>query len=277
MSNTDQAEFWSGQAGRTWVAQQHAMDALLAPVLQNLLTAAELTPGARVLDIGTGAGASTLTAAQQVGADGHVLGADISPTLLALARKRLADVPQADVVEADAATASLPGPFDAMISRFGVMFFEDTPAAFRNIASALKPGAQITFAAWADVGQNPYFTVPAAAARSVLGDVPRTDRSLPGPFAFEDAERVTRDLLAAGLRDITIDTRTMLLTPSGSLSDLADLCMVIGPAASASDKLGATDDQRTAIRDEIAAKMEMFESADGIKVPACIHIVTART
>jgi len=65
------------------------MDALLQPVLDAVLEVADLQPGARVLDIGCGTGASVANAAQLVGPEGHVTGADISPTLLALAKDRL--------------------------------------------------------------------------------------------------------------------------------------------------------------------------------------------
>lgn len=277
MSNDDQAEFWSGKAGQTWVAHQHAMDAALAPVLKALFEAADLQHGDHVLDIGTGAGASALGAAQRVGRQGRVLAADISPTLLAFAKTRLADFPQAEALEADVATAPLPGPFDAMISRFGVMFFDDTPAAFRNIASALKPGARLTMAAWADAQQNPYFMAPAAAARSVFGELPKTDRRKRGPFSFEDPDRVRSDLADAGLQDIAIDTQTVRLTPEGSLSDLADLCMVIGPAASAIDKLNATDAQKRALHSALTQQMAVFETDKGIEIPALIHIITAQT
>ena len=276
MSNADQEEFWSGAAGAAWVAQQDAMDAALEPVLNAVLDAAALKPRQRVLDIGCGAGASTLQAAHQVGPDGSVLGADISQTLVSHAETRLADVPHASVITADAATVALPGPFDEMISRFGVMFFDDTAAAFRNIAASLAPGAQLTMAAWADARQNPYFMAPAAAARQVLGDLPKGDRRLPGPFAFEEADRVRAMLSEAGLSDIAFDTQQMMLTPKGDVNAVADLCMVIGPAASAVDKKEATPDQRDAVKDAVRLELSRFETPEGIRIPALIHIITAR-
>ena len=276
MSNADQAEFWSGAAGRSWVAQQSAMDALLAPVLEAVLDAAAIQTGEHVLDIGCGTGASTFSIAQRVGSEGSVLGADISPTLLTLARTRLTASPQAKVREADAAEADLGGPFDVCVSRFGVMFFQDTPAAFRNIARSVRPGGRFALAAWASAGQNPYFMQAAAAARSVFSDLPKVDRSLPGPFAFEDPYRVRRDFTTAGLREIEIQTLSMDLTPHGTLSEFVDLCMQIGPAASAADKMDATDAQRAALETALAEQMQDYVTADGLRVPALIHIITAR-
>ncbi len=276
MSNADQAEFWSGAAGQTWVANQAAMDALLQPVLDAVLEVADLQPGARVLDIGCGTGASVANAAQLVGPEGHVTGADISPTLLALAEERLSGFSNTSLLEADAQSAALPGPFDAMISRFGVMFFNDTASAFSNIASYLRPDAPLTMAAWADVAQNPYFMTAAGAAKAVLGDMPKTDRSLPGPFAFEKPERVQRDFAAAGLTDVHIDTRNIPLTPPVDADALADLLMQIGPAGSAATKMGASTEQVADIRAELVARFTPLLAENDGAIPALIHIITAR-
>lgn len=249
---------------------------MLAPVLDLLLERADLQPGQTALDIGCGTGSSTLPAAQAVGRKGFVLGADISPTLLALAEDRLGATPQAQVVKADAQTDALGGPFDVMISRFGVMFFADTPAAFANIAQAMKPGAALVMTAWSDARQNPYFMGPAAAARAVLGDAPKTDRTAPGPFAFEDPARVHRDLTAAGLHDIAVHETPLLLTPQGDLETVAELCLQIGPAASMMQKMEGTPDDRIAIKSGIMDRFTPYLDAGAVRIPALIHLITAR-
>jgi SAM-dependent methyltransferase len=276
VSNDDQKAFWSGSAGQTWTRHQREMDALLAPVLDVVLAQAALREGQRVLDIGCGTGASTLRVAEIVGPYGHVLGADISPTLLAMAAARLEGQRNTALMEADAATAALPGPFDALISRFGVMFFEDTPAAFRNIAAAMRPGAPLTMAAWADARENPYFMAPAAAARSVFGDLPKVDRRLPGPFAFEDAAHVTQMLTAAGLRDVEVNPTAVTLTAQGDLDAVTELCLHIGSAASAADKMEATEVLREQLRVAVRDALRPYETVDGIRFPALIHMITAR-
>ena len=87
-ANADQAEFWSTQAGHKWVAHQSAMDQQMQPLLDRILTRADLHPGQKVLDIGSGTGVSTIAAAEKVGASGLALGADISTSMLGHARKR---------------------------------------------------------------------------------------------------------------------------------------------------------------------------------------------
>lgn len=274
MANEDQAEFWTGQ--REWANQQVAMDACMAPALEMVIAQAALQPGEQVLDIGCGTGASLLAAAAQIGATGHVTGADISPTLLALARERCAEAHNVTIHEADAQEADLGAGYDAVISRFGVMFFEDTPAAFANIARACKPGARLSMIAWGDVADNPWFMAPAAAVRRVLGPQPKVDRSLPGPFAFEHADRVLRDLRAAGLADVTVTAQETLLTPPGGVAENAELCTRIGPAAGAIRANEANTEQVDALRAAIAQEFASFDTADGLRVPAKLNLISAR-
>jgi ubiquinone/menaquinone biosynthesis C-methylase UbiE len=275
-NNVDQAEFWSSDAGQKWVARQADMDALIAPVLDLVLKHADLRLGNKVLDIGCGAGTSTLQAAKIIGETGQATGLDISETLLAQAAT-FTDAPNVDWLLTDAQDhAFSPATFDAIISRFGVMFFADTTAAFTNIAGAVKSGGQITMAAWAAAADNPWFMLPAAASRAVLGPMPKTDRSQPGPFAFEDQSRIIPQLAAAGLQNITCTTHEISLASRGSAQDAADLCCVIGPADRAIQHFNATPDQQRALRDDIAHRFAAFQTSDGLQVPASIHLYQAQ-
>ena len=274
--NHEQEEFWSSDAGDTWIAQQAAMDGLLAPVLDLVLDAAQLKSGDQVLDVGCGAGTSTALAAQAVGADGSATGVDISQPLLDQARS---EYPAETVrwLHADAQTHSFVGrSFDAMISRFGVMFFENTTAAFTNIRNALKPNGKITMAAWAAPADNPWFMTPAQVARATLGAMPKTDRTLPGPFAFEDPARVIAMLQAAGLSEVTCTTHEIALSGVGQARDLADLCCAIGPADSAIRYFNADADQQRILRDAIATAFADYETPGRVRVPASIHLYQAR-
>lgn len=272
--NRDQAEFWNRQI--SWVDEQDAMDALLAPVLARTLDVAALQPGERVLDIGCGTGASLLAAAEAVGPTGHVIGVDIAPNLLDIARQR-ASASNVVVEVADAQTARFKPDCDVVLSRFGVMFFEDTTAAFRNIATALTPGGRFAMAAWGPVSGNPFFLTAALAAREVLGPMPKTDRNLPGPLAFEDASRVERLLTAAGLTDLEISTERCFLKPNGTLDDFVSLCLAIGPAASAMRHFEVTEpDRLRALRENLTAHFAVHDTADGLKIPALLNMITAR-
>lgn len=277
MTNADQEEFWTTDAGEKWVALQAQMDALLQPVNDLVFAHAQLSQGARVLDVGCGTGASVAQAAQIVGPEGHVTGLDISDTMLALARARLRDHPNAHCLKADAQTHAFDAhSFDTMISRFGVMFFEDSTQAFANMARALTPAATLTFAAWGPAPQNPYFMDAAAVATQILGCMEKTDRTLPGPFAFEDSARVIPMLAAAGLKDITCQPHEVGLTAQGDAREVAHLLTQIGPADRALRHFNPSAEDRARLLDALEAKMRQYEGPDGIVIPALINLYQAR-
>jgi SAM-dependent methyltransferase len=273
--NSDQETYWAQEAGPKWAARQAELDALMQPVLDALLHRAALRPGEHVLDVGCGAGASTLQAAAAVGPQGYVLGADISPPLVESARARAQGQPNVEFALMDVSQAPFEQLFDRMISRFGVMFFADPVGAFRHIAQALKPGATLAFASWGEIPHNPFFTLPAQTARDVLGPIPKTDPDLPGPFAFRDTGRVEQILRDAELHDVAHEVVSLDLTPGGDCAAVAELLCAIGPASAALSYHEATEKQRAALRDALAQALEKFTWLDGLKIPAQINFFTA--
>lgn len=276
MSNLDQKTFWSTSAGPTWVALQEEMDALLAPVLDAVLDRAALKTGERVLDVGCGTGQSVARIARAVGTTGHVTGIDISDTMLRHAETQLRDMPQTALLHADAQTHPFDDPFDVIMSRFGVMFFEDTTAAFANLWAALKPGGRMALATWGPAPDNPWFMEPAIAARDVLGPMPKVDRTLPGPFALENSADVLDILRAAGLHAPCVETLDLFLTPAGALEHAAELCCHIGPADSALQYHDPDETARAALKTEIIARLAKFDGPNGVQIPARIHVYSAR-
>ena len=108
-----------------------------------------------------------------------------------------------DFILADAQTHPFdPESFDAIISRFGLMFFDNPVAAFANMARGLKPDGRLVFAAWAPAAENPWFLIPRDAAIARLGKPAPADPFAPGPLAFQDMERVTKLMEQAGLRNV---------------------------------------------------------------------------
>ena len=172
------------------------------PALEPLLTATQLKPGERVLDIGCGGGLTTLAAARAVGPSGLALGADLSAPMLEVARGRATEAGLGNVTFAvvDAQTADFAGaPFDIAMSRFGVMFFSDPVAAFANIARHLRSGGRLAFACWQDAKANTW--QPSEIFARYNPAPPRVEgRPGPSPFAFADAAYVSGILASAGLR-----------------------------------------------------------------------------
>ena len=228
--NRDQATLWNDASGRTWVEMQDVLDRILAPFGARLVDAAFPGEGAHVADIGCGAGATTVAMARRVGAAGSCLGVDISGPLVEAARARAAreGVANAAFTRADAQTHAFDaGRFDAIISRFGVMFFDDPEAAFANIRRAGRPGAALAFIAWRSPADNPFLTLAARTAAPYLPPLPPPGPDEPGQFAFADADRVRRILAASGWSDIGIDP--LDLPCSIAQADLTAYVTRLGP------------------------------------------------
>lgn len=276
--NRDQAEFWSSESGNKWVENAAVLDAAMAPALDCVLEAAALQPGERVLDIGCGTGASTLAAAAAVGPDSRVTGADISPVMLEGARKRAAEAGcvTVDFVVADAQTHGFePGAFDAMISRFGVMFFADSVAAFANMAKAMRPGGRMHFVCWSGLQENPWFSLPRQVAIDRLGATEPADPRAPGPMAFAEQDYVTGILERAGLAEVSSQEVSVDLTPLGSVEEVAKFAAHVGPASRIlKEKEGTAEDARVIV-EALSEKMQAFATPDGVRVPATLNLYSA--
>lgn len=274
---TDQAEYW--RSARQWVEEQEVLDTLMQPVLDRLLAEARLTPGARVLDVGCGTGASTIATAQLVGMAGHVTGVDISGIMLEQARRRTREAGLENVryLEGDAQTCALgDATHDIVMSRFGVMFFGDPVAAFDNIRKALKPGGTMVFLAWAGLSGNPWFAVPRQAAIDVLGPPAPADPRAPGPMAFQEQDYVAGILRDAGWEGIEITEVAIDLTPPGSVADVATFATRLGPASRIIADLGGSEADTQKVEAFVAARMADFASGEVLHVPARLNLVRAK-
>ncbi|MEK1835922.1 MAG: methyltransferase domain-containing protein, partial [Pseudomonas sp.] len=167
--NAYQVADWNGQSGEYWVANQARLDAMFAVFGQAAIEAAAPTTGERVLDVGCGAGASSLALAARVGAGGQVLGVDISEPLIGRARALAPQDTPAQFRVADASSAELPeGAFDILFSRFGVMFFDDPTGAFAHMRRALRPGGRVAFVCWRGVAENDWVRLPMGAIKGIV-------------------------------------------------------------------------------------------------------------
>src|SRR6185503_5359802 len=138
---------------------QRDLDAQLEPFGVAVLSKLGLVSRESVLDVGCGAGATSLMLAERV-RPGEVVGVDISAPLLARARERGGALSNLRFELADAQTLAFGGArYDAVFSRFGVMFFADPVAAFRNLGAALRPDGRLGFVCWRAMRDNPSFVL----------------------------------------------------------------------------------------------------------------------
>jgi len=205
-ANKEQKNFWSGQGGDIWVQRQNSMDTMLNPLGEVALNKLDLNDNENVLDIGCGCGNSTLSIAKLIKPNGKVTGLDISEPMLQRAREsaqelslenisfRCLDVQTEDIGE---------NIFTAAFSRFGVMFFEDSLAAFKNINTSLTAGASLSFVCWQSPANNPWQSLFVQEVKKFI-DLPSPPPRSPGPFAFMEAEYVNSILQDSNFENIEI-------------------------------------------------------------------------
>ncbi|MEA1013949.1 class I SAM-dependent methyltransferase [Sphingosinicella sp. LY1275] len=271
--NRAQAAHWNARAGRTWAELGDMLDGLFAPFVSLLVD--EIGERASVLDVGCGAGAVTLAAARQGGPARCCLGADISAPLVAAAKDRAvqAALSNAEFVQADAQTYPFaPASFDAIVSRFGVMFFADPVAAFRNLKRAARPRAKLACVAWRSAEENPFMTTAERAAAALLPEWPRRAADGPGQFAFADDARVRRILEHSGWQEIAI--RPLDVTCTMKRQDLRTYAQHMGPLGELLPNLDAA--ARAEVLRRVDAAFQPFVDSDAVRFTAACWMVTAR-
>ena len=176
--------------------------------------------------------------------------------------------------QADAQSHPLPADFfDAVFSRFGVMFFADAVAAFRNIARATKPRGRLVFACWQDITKNDWLMVPAAAA---LAHVPFPDLGepgAPGPFSLAEPERINEVLEASGWSSITLEDVEEPMQLGTSLDDA--LRFMRGTDLATTLMSGVDESVAAAAWDAIANALEPHAGPEGVVLNGRAWLVRA--
>jgi len=273
----DQIEYWNTEAGRAWTARQESWDTAMKPFSDASLIRAAVAPGESVIDVGCGCGATSLQLAELVGPKGRVLGVDVSKPMLARAKERGAGNPVLRFAEADATTYAFePGAADLLFSRHGVMFFAEPERAFANLRSALKPSGRVAFSCFRTPRENGLITTILNAVAELVPPLPKMNPDDPGPFAFQDPERVKRILGAAGFKSVAlepVDVQTDVSNGKGMEEALVN-AMEIGPASRALQ--GATPETRAKAEAALRSVFTPLQQGNKVLVGAGIWIVTAK-
>lgn len=277
MSENELASSYWDRRAEPWARRAAQLESVADPYGQPPMQALALSPGERVLDIGCGPGLTTLAMAELVGPKGAAFGVDISPAMIdaATTRAEAAGADNVTFLVADAETAALGTGFDAVYSRFGVMFFADFEAAFANIASALHPGGRIALSVWGPMHVNPWMTVPTMAAMPVLGaTLPPPEADQPGPFALADPERMEHLLSRAGFNGVAVEpveaTRDIA---KATAQDEVAMLLEIGPLSEAYTAADSATRARAVAAVEEA--LAPFATETGWSIPGVARCVTA--
>lgn len=185
-------------AAAAWAEVADLLDRQLSPLGLCAIEALAPRMGEAIIDVGCGAGQTTLQIAARVGSEGKVIGVDIAPSLLQLARKRASGGDTVAFIECDAGRLMLPdGSIDAVYSRFGVMAFADPVQAFANFRRMLRMGGRLAFICWRSLAENELDKLPLRAAQL-------EDRIDPTPFSFAEPAIIDATLKAAGFGEVSI-------------------------------------------------------------------------
>ncbi|MFT7027496.1 MAG: SAM-dependent methyltransferase [Paracoccaceae bacterium] len=273
---------WEGRVGAEWADKADALDRLLGASGDAALAALAPAVGARVLDLGCGAGATSFALAGRVGPGGQVWGVDVSHDLLARAQDRqAARGDAADPVRfvlADASTWRPDAPLDGLYSRFGAMFFDDPQAAFANLRACMAPGAPLAIACWRKPSLNQWASLPMRLAGDLVPPSAPSAPGEPGPFAWAETEAFLPMLTAAGWRGVRA-TAFDHDTPIGAGDDPDPVARAvlfacrIGPLASR--VLALPRDGREAVKARLAAGFAPLVRDGAVRVPASAWIVEA--
>jgi ubiquinone/menaquinone biosynthesis C-methylase UbiE len=168
----------------------------------HVLERAGVTAGMRVLDVACGTGVLSIAAAEAVKPNGSVVGLDLNPGMLAVARRK---APQIDWRESSAEALDFDdASFDAVVSQFGLMFFQDKPRAIGEVLRVLRPGGRFAIAVWDSHDRVPGYAALSKLLGRMFGD--EAAESLGAPHSLGDTEVLSSLFSAAGAPDVQIET-----------------------------------------------------------------------
>ncbi|GII30476.1 class I SAM-dependent methyltransferase [Planotetraspora mira] len=276
--NTHQAEAWNGYEGVHWAQHQDRYDAMNSGFNEPLLAAASIGERDHVLDIGCGNGQITRLAARRA-PQGRALGVDLSAPMLERARATAAEEAITNVTfeQGDAQVHPFAhSAFDVAVSRFGIMFFTDSVAAFTNIGRALRPEGRLAFICMrsADAGEDfaralrPLYALLAERAPAGGSGDPQQ-----GPASLADPDRIRHVLTNAGFTGVTHDDVTAPMIFGRDAADAARFIFDMGPM-----RFNLRDADPRAVaqaREEVTAGLVSHEGPGGVRLDGSHWLVTA--
>jgi ubiquinone/menaquinone biosynthesis C-methylase UbiE len=203
-----QRQIWDN-AAKGWQAWWETFEQGAQKVSDRIVELADLKSNDKVLDIATGIGEPSVTAAKRVKPNGKVWATDISPQMITIAKSRAKSLGLDNIIEfreSDAEKLDFPrGSFNAVLSRWGLMFLPNLPVALTRIREMLVPGGRLAAAVWSAPSKVPMLDLAFATVRKEL-NAPPPPPGTPGPFALADTDALRRSFNQAGFSDIQVET-----------------------------------------------------------------------
>jgi SAM-dependent methyltransferase len=260
-----EASDWRGRVGEAWAEEWRRTDRMLGPVNDALVAAAlaQAPAAAHILDVGCGAGATSLALADAL-PRASITGVDLSASLVAVARKRAGGLARLQFDEGDAADwVPARAGFELIVSRHGVMFFDDPVAAFSHLRALAAPGAALVFSCFRPRADNAWIRALAPVVTRFAPEAAAVPEAAAGPFAFGDPARIESILAAAGFAPPAIaplDFDFVAGVGEDAVADAVDYFRRIGPFAALLGALSESD--RSAASDQLA-EIAAANQADG--------------
>jgi SAM-dependent methyltransferase len=263
-------------AAEAWHRWGPTLEAWLGPATEEMLEAANIATGSRVLDVAAGGGGQTLAAARRVGPSGRVLATDISPRILSYAAEVTAEAGLTNVetreVDGEALDVLPAASFDAVISRVGLIYFPDRQSALAGMRRVLRPGGRIAGIVYSTPERNSFFSIPVSIIRQAA-QLPPPQPGQPGPFSLGSPGVLEGALNSAGFDDVRVEAVPAPLR----LSSAAECVRFERDSFGALHQMlaGVPESDRSAVWDQIEHALRQFETDDGFIGPCELLVASA--